>query len=60
MQTRKELIQLQKKQNEYSSFDAPEQGSAGGSSAVNFGREDGQVVHNPLFDAAEVNAPSSD
>jgi serine/threonine protein kinase len=46
--------------NQYSSFDAPEQGSAGGSSAVNFGREGGQVVHNPLFDAAVVNAPSGD
>ena len=46
--------------NQYSSFDAPEQGSAGGLSAVNFCREDGQVVHNPLFDAAVVNAPSSD
>jgi hypothetical protein len=31
-------------------------GSAGGSSAVSFGREEGQVVQNPLFDAAVANA----
>ena len=43
--------------NQYSSFDAPDQGSAGGSAATNFGRADGQVVvHNPLFDAAVANA----
>jgi ephrin-A len=46
--------------NQYSSFDAPEQGSAGGSSAVNFGREGGQVVHNPLFGAAVVDVASGD
>ena len=46
--------------NEYSSFDAPDQGSAGGSAAANFGRADGQVVHNPLFDAAVAKAIASD
>ena len=53
-------LKLGETATECSSFDAPAHGSAGGSAAANFGRADGQVVHNPFFDAAVANGIASD